>query len=976
MTDLTQLKEKEIALSQSNRALKMLSRCNEALIRSETENGLLADICQIAVDIGGFRLAWVGYALDDAQKTIARQSHAGIEDGYLTQARITWAENDPKGQGPASRVIRHGEPVVITDLETDESYRPWLEAARARGFKGVIALPLTDKKRTFGVMVLYLSEVRQPLPDEMHLLRELADDMAFGIVNIRARSDRQRMHMAVAQVAASVSAAAGTDFFAQLIRNMVTALGAKAGFVAKVLPGEPVTSRTIAVVVDDQVTANFDYVLQGTPCENFPTSDTCVIHEQVAQRFPLSPTLAALGAEGFVGRRLDDASGTFMGQLAVIFRKLLKDADFVVSTLQIFAARAAAELERQETDTKLREQAALLDMAQDAIVVRDLNHHVTYWNRSAELLFGWTAQEVLGRSARELLYSEPGLFDRATEQLLAQGEWTGELRHQRKDGGLLDIEGRWTLVRDAAGQPKAVLSIHTDITERKAAALAVQRSEERFRELAENIQEVFWITDPAKNQMLYISPAYEKIWGRTCASLNESPQQWLDAIHPDDRARVLEAVATKQVRGEYNEEYRIQRPDGTVRWIHDRAFPVRDENGEVLRIVGTAEDITERRQHERLAQRSQRLESIGTLAGGIAHDLNNALAPIMMSVELLRMQYPGESEVLDMIENGSKRAADMVRQLLAFAKGAAGERVSVQPGRLVKELEKLMKGSFPKNIQLVVRGDAQLPTVLGDATQLHQVLLNLCVNARDAMPHGGTLTLEAQRLDVDAAYASAVPDAQPGTYVRLRVRDTGTGIPPEILDRIFDPFFTTKGPDKGTGLGLSTVMGIIKGHGGFVQVYSQRGQGSTFAAYLPVEGAGSDPGQVTLAAVEFRGQGETILFVDDEAAVRQMARMVLQRMNFKPLTATDGADGVIQAAQHRTELRAVITDQHMPQMDGLMFVHALRQILPDIPVVVASGRMEDAVVEEFKTLGVTTRLDKPFTEAQLAAALKTALTAK
>jgi PAS domain S-box-containing protein len=647
-----------------------------------------------------------------------------------------------------------------------------------------------------------------------------------------------------------------------------------------------------------------------------------------------------------------------------------------VSTLQIFAARAAAELERQETDTRLREQAALLDKAQDAILVRDLDHRITYWNRSAERLYGWTAQEVLGRSVRELLYSEPAILDQAMEKLIAHGEWTGELRHKRKDGRILDIEGRWTLVRDAAGQPKAVLAIHTDITERKAAALAVQRSEERFRELAENIQEVFWITDPAKNQMLYISPAYEKIWGRTCASLYESPRQWLDTIHPDDRARVLDAAVTKQARGEYDEEYRIQRPDGTVRWIHDRAFPVRDENGEVLRIVGTAEDVTERRQHERLAQRSQRLESIGTLAGGIAHDLNNALAPIMMSSELLRMQYPGESQLLDMIESGSKRAADMVRQLLAFAKGAAGERVSVQPGRLIKELEKLMKGSFPKNIRLVVKGDAQLPTVLGDATQLHQVLLNLCVNARDAMPHGGTLTLEAQCTDVDAAYASSVPDAQPGKYLVLRVRDTGTGIPTEILDRIFDPFFTTKGPEKGTGLGLSTVMGIIRGHGGFLQVYSQRGQGSTFTAHLPVEGAGSDPGQVTQAAEEFHGQGETILLVDDEATVRQMARMVLQRMNFRPLTATDGADGLLQAAQHRTELRAVITDLHMPQMDGLMFVHALRRMLPDIPIVVASGRMEDAVAEEFKTLGVTTRLDKPFTEAQLAAALKKLLAAK
>ncbi|MEY4387517.1 MAG: hypothetical protein RLY20_2800, partial [Verrucomicrobiota bacterium] len=398
--------------------------------------------------------------------------------------------------------------------------------------------------------------------------------------------------------------------------------------------------------------------------------------------------------------------------------------------------------------------------------------------------------------------------------------------------------------------------------------------------------------------------------------------------------------------------------------------------GEPPRFIAIVRDITERLQNERLAQRSQRLESIGTLAGGVAHDLNNALAPIMMGVELLRMEYPEASKIVDMFATSAKRGADMVKQLLTFAKGVEGERVPLQPGRLVKELENLMKGSFPKNIQVVVKCDPNLPQVRGDATQVHQVLLNLCVNARDAMPHGGTLTVEAKSQEVDAVYASTVPDAKPGQYVVLRVRDTGTGIPPEILDRIFEPFFSTKGPDKGTGLGLSTVMGIVKGHGGFLQVYSQPGQGSTFTAYLPAERAGSDTELVTKPAVEFRGQGETILLVDDEAGVREIGRAVLRRLNFNPLTATDGMDALMQAAQHRTELRAIITDLHMPHMDGLTFVRTLRRMLPDLPIMVVSGRMEDAVAGEFKTLGVTCRLDKPFTEAQLADALKNLLAPK
>lgn len=376
---------------------------------------------------------------------------------------------------------------------------------------------------------------------------------------------------------------------------------------------------------------------------------------------------------------------------------------------------------------------------------------------------------------------------------------------------------------------------------------------------------------------------------------------------------------------------------------------------------------------EKLVLRAQRLESIGMLASGVAHDLNNTLAPIMMAVELLKMENPNESKIVDMIEVSARRGADMVRQLLSFAKGAEGVRASLKPGRLAHELENLMRGSFPKDIQIVVKCGSELPSVLGDASQVHQVLLNLCVNARDAMPGGGTLRLELLGMKVDALFASSVPDAKPGTYLALRVSDTGAGIPAEILDRIFDPFFTTKGPDKGTGLGLSTVMGIVKGHGGFVQVGSHLGKGSTFTVYLPAASAGSHAEPAASVAVEFHGQGELVLFVDDEPAVRKMASLILGRMNFTPLTATDGADGLIQVAQHHAKLHAIITDLQMPNMNGLRFVSSLRQILPNIPILVTSGGMEDAAVQEFQTLGVTRRLNKPYSEHQLADALKNLL---
>ena len=384
----------------------------------------------------------------------------------------------------------------------------------------------------------------------------------------------------------------------------------------------------------------------------------------------------------------------------------------------------------------------------------------------------------------------------------------------------------------------------------------------------------------------------------------------------------------------------------------------------------------ERQQIERQFRQAQKMDAIGQLAGGIAHDLNNALGPIMMAVEILKMKNPDDLDMLETLENSARRAAGMVRQLLTFAKGAEGQRVSIQFLHLVKEMEKMIRGTFPKNIELKVRMAVGLPTVSGDATQLHQVLLNLCVNARDAMPHGGKLTLEVEATEVDAAFVGSLraADAKPGHYLALRVTDTGTGIPPEIIDRIFEPFFSTKGPDKGTGLGLSTVMGIVKGHGGFLQVSSQVGRGTTFGIFLPAEKGGSqmeDESKVQPSV--FRGKGETILYVDDEASMRDIARAVLSRLNFTPLTATDGADALIHAAQNRSALRAIITDLNMPHMDGLTLVRMVRRILPDLPMIIASGRMEDHQMADFKALGVHLTLNKPFTQDQMAEVLKIAL---
>ncbi len=603
---------------------------------------------------------------------------------------------------------------------------------------------------------------------------------------------------------------------------------------------------------------------------------------------------------------------------------------------------------------------------------------------------GFAARLVHPQDLQRVLEQRP--------QVLAQGELRQEYRVRTRDGSHRWVQDRCRLVRDAAGAPLEIVGYWMDITERKRIEGELSRfNQDLEQRVAEQTRDVLASERLAQGTLDALSArvvildvrgdivAANQAWsgffgGRTPASVGNYLRycEQMDVASGRDAATHLAPGLRAVLSGgerSHMQEY-VQVIDGVTHWFVCRIERFGTE--EQPRVVVSHEDITALKQAERQQLRSQRLESLGTLAGGVAHDLNNALAPVLMGMSLLKEQHPEESRLFDMIQGSAQRGADMVRQLLTFARGAEGERVSVCPAQVVRELERLIKGSFPKNIQLLVHGGETLPTVVGDPTQLHQVLLNLCVNARDAMPGGGVLSLRMQVVELDAVGARPITDAVPGRYVTLQVSDTGTGIAPHVLDRIFDPFFTTKGADKGTGLGLSTVLGIVKGHGGFVQVQSQPGEGTAFTVYLPT--AATEPGAATAAsgadiANTGRGNGETILFVDDEAAVREMGRTVLERLNYHALMATDGADGLVRAAEHRGTLRAVITDLHMPHMDGLAFVRALRRMRPDLPVILASGRVDEIVWTELQALGVAHRLDKPFTQDQLARELQTVLNA-
>ena len=504
--------------------------------------------------------------------------------------------------------------------------------------------------------------------------------------------------------------------------------------------------------------------------------------------------------------------------------------------------------ERRRAEDQIAEQAALLDKAQDAIMVCDLNGIILFWNKGAELIYGWGRHEAVGRNAGLLLSSDPEKFQNVQRLILERGEWFGETKQITKGGGELHIQARCTLVRDKDGGAKSILAINTDISEKK-------RIEAQF-------------------------------------------------------------------------------------------------------------------------MRAQRMEGIGTLAGGIAHDLNNILTPILLSIDTLGSisADPRSKGILKTIEISAKRGADLVRRVLSFARGVEGERVEIQPRHLLNDIQTLFRDTFPKNIRM----DLLLPndcwTVLGDPTQLHQVLLNLCVNARDAMPEGGKLTIAAENIRIDEQYAAMEVQAKVGRYVVIHVADSGVGIPPEVLEKIFDPFFTTKEVGKGTGLGLSTVLTIVKSHEGFINVYSESGRGTTFKIYLPALEISPQTGQQQSGMLfGLRGNGETILIVDDELSILNITSQTLETLDYRVLTATNGANALAIYLENKDDIDMVLTDMSMPGMDGPTLIQALLKLNPAIKIIATSGLDPDGGTGEGLRPGVRQFINKPFTAGTLIKAVRSVL---
>ena len=473
--DLTKKMEVQRLAAQASRAQRMLGACNEALIRAASEEELLRRICQVAVEIGGYMLAWIGFAHDDAAKTVVPAAVAGANGHLVLENKLSWHADTDCGQNSAGRAIRAGKADVTYDVREDASFPIWKSCVETIGYRGIVTLPLRRRGNVSGAMCFYSADVAQVGASELSLLEALADDVAFGIENLRLQDEQRRLHDAVLSVGSAVSHRMGDDFFKHLVEGLVEAVGAQAGQLAGILPGAAQTCQSRFAVADGQELRLGDFRLNDCQAEQVRRNEVWLSNSEALKLYPHPDLCERVDATACAVHRLDDGRGEPIGFLAVLFRAPQSQTRFVEAMLRIFAARAASELQRLKSDAHIRSQASLVDKAQDAIYVRDLNHRILTWNQGCQRIFGWTPSEVVGRNGMELASGDKVEMTARHELLLHHGTWEGEAVHRRKDGSLVHVETRWTLVRDEQGRPESVLSISTDITRRKATEEAVHR---------------------------------------------------------------------------------------------------------------------------------------------------------------------------------------------------------------------------------------------------------------------------------------------------------------------------------------------------------------------------------------------------------------------------------------------------------------------------------------------------------------------
>jgi two-component system cell cycle sensor histidine kinase/response regulator CckA len=809
---------REAELLWRNRQLTAFQRISEVMLADAKEQTLFDTIAREASEMTGFPMVAIELCDFDRAVMVYRGVHGINLNGLPTPFEV------PMDVTLSAGVARTGEALVENDASRrGENAAPIL---RQLGMETFVCLPIRPNGTVIGTLSLAHKEHVEVDPLVVKQAASLANYLATLFDRLHARDAVRRGE---AELAAVYDHAPNILCLFDEQLRIVRANRAAAEFTS--LSKEALCGLRIGKFLKCPACS-----LEGVECGGSERCSNCELRRAITEAFN--------GGKGWHRVRVKQSVLRHNGEW--------EEAVLLVSTERIQVDGTIRVLmcldditHSVRADEQIRSQAALLDVTQDAIYVRDFSDRILYWNDGAQRLYGWTMMEVRGKTATELLSSGVSeQWAKALEAVRTQGQWEGELYQKRRDGKDLIIQSRWTVVNERKGTPRAILVVNTDITEKKK----------------------------LESQLL----------------------------------------------------------------------------------------------------RAQRLESIGTLASGLAHDLNNVLAPILMTVSFLKEGVTDETTagMIQTLETCARRGAHIVRQVLTFARGVEGVRVLLQPKHLIEEMDRIARETFPRSLRIQTNVCKQPWLITGDATQIQQVLMNLWVNARDAMPDGGTLSARVENVTVGAEEIQLHPKAKAGPYVVISVIDTGTGIPLELMDKIFDPFFTTKPVGQGTGLGLPTVLGIVESHGGFLHVESEVGKGTMFKIYLPAASSEKEESHETEFTSLPRGNGELVLIVDDEPAIRDIASRVLSTHGYRPLTACEGNEAVALFEQNRDKVKAVVSDLMMPRMDGPTTIRALRKMNPDLKTIMITGLGEDARVAEAKAAGSDLVLSKPFTAEQLLLALK------
>ena len=936
---------REAELAAANMQLRRVQGMNAALLRANRtalaatgEAELCTQIAATLAECAGLRLVFIGW-VDESSLRVLPVADAGSARDYLDGLEISVDPDDARSRGPTGRCILEDQPKICVDVESDEIMRPWRERMRARGIRSSVAVPVRSGQRR-GTITAYASEPGFFDPQIVGLMQQLVSELQQGIERIELRSERTRIDRELKASEERYRILFAGSAIVMLLVDALTGKIVDANQAACRFYGWTIAELTALSIGDintlgpEELRARMNAAQTGTKSQ-----------------FQCRHRLA--------GGEVRDVE-VFTSCLRLGGRELL------YSVVQDVTNRIRAETDLASAYAL---NQAVMDHAPLGLTVWAQDGRILRANPEATALVGGDTERMMRLNFRESLPWKNNGLDRIADRVLTTGKVEQVVTEfESTFGRKLWLRGVFAPI--PFGSTSHLLVMFHDFSAERAATARMRLLEAAIEAAPTGI-----LVANALGEIEWVNAAFTTLTGYEAKDVVGKNPRVLKSGRQGDS--FYEALWETISRGEiWSGELQNQRRDGSIYWEHMLIAPVLGADHSVQHYIAIKQDVSPRKQLEQQVARTQRLESIGLLAGGIAHDLNNVLAPIMMAMDIFKLRYtaPGDAERLEMVRKSAERGAGIVRQILTFARGVDGERASLRPEHLVKEVRNLIRETLPRKIDIQTELADNLASVQGDMTQLHQVLVNLSVNARDAMPDGGLLTVGArnEHLSTPLITVSGL-SAVAGDYVVFFVRDTGTGIPPEVLERIFEPFFTTKARGEGTGLGLPTAFGIVRSHLGAIDVETSLGRGTEFRIYIPAEKADAVLPARDPSVVRISGEGRTILVVDDEENVRLVTGMVLKAHDFKVVEAVDGEDALRIFAENPLQYSAVILDLIMPRAGGDVVATAIKGRRPDLPIVLTSGLLSERKTsneaeQTYRRLG-DVLLQKPFSQGDLLSAL-------